>query len=382
MSRVHHHAQSLGASVVSLGVELKKVNLTFTGEEGATYLVFMNCVAGTSNAKVFVVCDLDGDGGGAIYTSIKPAIANDRQSVPLYFFVTLGSGVNNFNHSLVVFSNVGVITIEQARIDVLKLDPLDSIPADFDYRATVSTTYVTLRSHDIVVPTAGDYLILCSGPAVNSSDVGVGNIRFSVGANNYSDMSFRNYLYPSKTQYFGMVKVSLPVGVTTVKVEAQITTGQLQMSFLTIIALRCDTFLEAYYSESRGDTIITTFVPTYTTKVTLTQTTNNKQHLLFSSAIVTRSASGKPLYARTQLDSSDLQASLNNTIASNREVIHAGLSSSLLSNASHVATIQATKGDSGIGPVVISDACICLLELPDTPVTNFLGGSNLGSNII
>lgn len=367
------------------GETLTPVTLPFTSNAGDVYFLFMNTSAGTDVGGIFTVFE-----SAYIFDhQVQPRTVGDFQSCPMFFPQTLGAGANNFNYSLSGTKDSGsnILSMRQSGIFALKVDPLDFYNTNWDSGVNVtSASYVTVKTLTINAPTDGDYLILTNVSSGNATTTADMNIRFSVDGTAYSDMYHRSNseTFNYGTPYKGMIKLTLTAGSHTILIEAKTSAGTLQIPWAMIIGLRCDTFVNTYYAESRTSTNSTAVDPTYTTKVTLTQVTNYAPHLLFTSALGTESIQDQGVHQRTQLDGVNIQANLNGAVYAESEFIHSALSSSVLGSDSHTVTIQVAKKTTGAGTGIarIADAAICLLELPAPPVVNILGGLINGANIL
>ena len=382
--RTVQSAEDLGTSTTTTGVT--KARLTFTGTAGDEYWVLGCATVGAVGSTHVILSWEDLLNGELFYMeSLIPYQATDYYNWPLLGRITLPSGSPNFDVQMSGTVGGGgapffpTIDIRETRIIAIKTHPMDFAADDFlSGGSTSSTSYATIVSHTFDVPRAGDYLIVCTCKTQKLVTSSSYNVRLLIDGVAYGTSTMRSI---TTTALMGLPyqmvrKVTLAAGSHTIEVQARtITSGNVGLTQVGLLGLRCDTFARTHYHESLTESSTTS--STYATKVSVNVTPQAKPHIVIAQAYVRRQTD--PIRHQTLDGATVVQAGQYESPAG----VGGAAAQCTLSALEYVtpgsrawrtwATQYATDGV-GASTGFITEAAICALQVSDDTTLRLYGG--------
>lgn len=276
---------------------------------------------------------------------------------------------------------VGTAAAKQANIALIRKTENDYY-AEGSAGTTNSTSGTTVVSLDTDIVGTSDYLIFatCSLDGSNTSYTMTGYLYdFN------TDQTLITYsFYPSDitdiAPHFLMTRMTSQSGTLNLGyiVASQSTLNTITYRNPTIFALNLSQFSNYYFSSST--TASTTNSTTFQDKVTLTQTTNNLRHLVFSYALINRNINDGAVEAQNTLDGVEMAKSyFNPDLVAGDFKAHFSVFSHYPTNESHTYKIQ-YRSPPGTSNGRITQAQLCVIEYNDNSALNLNGNLSVLGN--
>lgn len=390
MNREYQYAESTSPTSGTALYE-QKVNLSFTGTQGDQWFVIGTQAINHDLVGSYQAGVLDDNNASiALFQNdIIPKDAADYHSCPVLGLTpALGSGANNFNHTLYLAqSGSNSYIIREASLLAIK-----KINGDLFAGATVnesptggSTTntagYDAIATLTVPAGTATqNYLVLSGCAATKDTTASNYNIRMTINGTPYSDATMRAVTAGNQQPFFDHAVVSLAAG-DTVSIEAKSSTsGTVTLDYTTIIAFPLDTFpwYKSTASRSAVTTTSTTYreVPTDDTPI-ISDLIQNKPLWVLSSCLGTRGGATVTHYQRTMWDTTQLQESNNEPPVASGENCHMAQTVVTPSAGYHEAYTALKSDGVGITTATKSEAIVTMVQLSDNATVRVLGKTNV-----
>lgn len=295
-SRQTYYAESLGEDTTTSATYGDKATVTFTPDASSDYYIFWSClVIGDSTSE---------DAYTRLYNSTDAVVLAEqnqehrttggtpyRASHGIAKYTSGGSPAST-SFKIQYRSEVGGTStrIKEARVLVVKAHADDEYAEYLSAETTTSNSYVDTSCALTFTPaTTGDYLIFSSADLKSSSSGDNYFLKLVDPASAaIGEMSCVNRDATNFNPWATMVRQNLTNSSKTFKLQWHRTAaGTLTLQNQRILALRLDTFDNEYYAEDR--TRATTTNTSYVTDVTLTQTPQPVEHVIFAGALVDNS---------------------------------------------------------------------------------------------
>jgi hypothetical protein len=364
-----YYAESAAESTTTSTTYQDKVTLTFTPEDGSTYLIIASWLMSNTSTSYQVKAKLTRTTGTAkdfnelIY---QPKSTLDNISGGAIGIDSFGTspGPQTYKIQFCTSNASGTAKIKEARIFAIKLNSLDAYAQAEDRTTTTSTSWQDKTTLTFTPPTQDDYLILAYATADGSSTSYDFKVQLTIDGTAYSTVNIRTVNSANRYPWAVSKVVNLTAASHTIKIQycSASTSGTAGIAHARIVALNLSRFQNLYYAEDEART--TTTSTTYVDKLSLTQTPPAGDYLILGVAGLDEASTSYNAYAQMVRDTSSYgEMSIRPNSSSAQGHLYFSMKKETLSGASTTWKIQYETSSSSYA-AGIKDARIAVLQLP------------------
>lgn len=366
------------------GFDFLTANVALSGTVGDRYLMFGTIAAGinSGNIRASLVFN-SGVYEYDHYIAVRDTL-NDMYSCPMMFPRVLEGGETL---ELYIERDSGDVTARQAGVYAFRLLDNDVTSDNYfdDGGYTSSTTYATVNTatKTFTVPTAGDYLFLCTATVSKNETTAAFNTRFVVDSVAYGDATMRMKTADKFLPYAAMVKLTLSAGSHTMSVEQKVTsTGMAQCAYPSMVALCMADWPQIHSHSTASDTSTTTGAWVDVDAMDSNFRLAEKESLILSYGLFRRAVANIDVGVQTIHGSgpTTAQENRNEFIGLGIEAVH--FSAARINPTAGDYTIKQQLYNYAAGISTIADCAIAVLQMADDSTVRIRGASILGATIL
>jgi len=291
---------------------------SFLTEDG-TYFLLYNADIGNMTGRT----DISGDFETDLYTEIAPKDATDFYSANYLKAYDVVDQIDVGNY--IDVPAFGSADIKNYSFCGIKKQDGDYYSADFTPPLHTSTSYEDDLSLSFDLTESASYVIIATGICRSNNTSRNMGTKIVINGSSYSEMISRDVTAGVGRPYGMIERVTLNAGTNTIKFQVKnyLTNQLVQLIASKIIAIK-ETNLGNIITASDSSTSTTTSA-SYTNKLNLTDSADNKRYLILSSAVGSIASTTQSIGIRTTVNGVTIGETLNEgivTFGGNNEVSH------------------------------------------------------------
>jgi len=363
------YAESASESTTTSTSYQDKVTLTFTPEDGSTYLIIASWLMLNTSTSYQVKAKLTRTTGTAkdfnelIYQPKDTSDYIGGGAIGIDSFGT-SPGPQTYKIQFCTNNSSGTAKIKEARIFAIKLNSLDAYTQAEARTTTTSTSWQDKTTLTFSPPVQDNYLVLAYATADGSSASYDFKVQLTIDGTPYSTVNIATVNAANRYPWALAKVVNLTDASHTIKIQycSESTSGTAGIAHARIVALNLSGFQNCYYAESEART--TTTQTSYQDKLSLTQTPAAADHLIIGCAGLDAANTGYSSYVQMVRDTSSYgEMLIEPQDTTSQGFLYFSVKKETLSGASTTWKIQ-YKAESSSYAAGIKDARIAVLQLP------------------